>query len=134
MTHQYLPSLYASVMLGDSRRARRLARRLFWQYNIPSYLLCDRPSLTSRLTPWIIVRRLPQEASDDICTLALRHLAAEIQTYDRQPILWNVEEVADILSADSLSRLECCYLIRSESDIRLLFDVETPFAQGDMTV
>ena len=121
-------------MLGDSRRARRLARRLFWRYNIPSYLLCDRLSFVSRLTPWLLIRRLPKEASDDIGTLALRHLAAEIQATDRQPILWTRDEGAAMLSTESLAHLECCYLIRRESDIHLLFDCETPFAQGDMTV
>ena len=98
MTYQYLPSLFSCVMLGDDRTTRRLARRLFWKYNMPSLLLCHRLSMVSRLTPWLLIRRLPREAGDSICTLALRHLAAEIQACDRQPLLLLSEQARCLLA------------------------------------
>ena len=134
MTYQYLPSLFSCVMLGDDRTTRRLARRLFWKYNLTSQLLCRRPSLISRLTPWLTVHRLPHQAGDDICTLALRHMAAESQACDRQPLLLLSEEARFLLSADSLARLESSYLICREDDLDALFASATLQAQGDMTV
>jgi len=134
MTHEYLPTLFSCVMLGDGRHVRRLARRLFWKYNMPTLLLCNRLSMVSRLTPWLLIRRLPREAGDSICTLALRHLAAEIQACDRQPLLLLDEQTPPLLSADSLARLESCYLICREDDLDALFASATLQAQGDMTV
>ena len=134
MTYEYLPSLYACVMLGDGRSTRRLARRLFWKYNLTSHLLSSRFGLFCRLTPWIIHHRLPEGATDDIATLALRHLAAELGTYDRQPILLLGERTVEVLSKESLARLESCYLICREEELDALFASATLLAQGDMTV
>jgi hypothetical protein len=134
MTYEYLPSLYACVMLGDGRSTRRLARRLFWKYNLTSHLLSSRFGLFCRLTPWIIHHRLPEGATDDIATLALRHLAAELGAYDRQPILLLGERTVEVLSKESLARLESCYLICREEELDALFASATLLAQGDMTV
>ncbi len=134
MTYEYLPSLYACVMLGDGRTTRRLARRLFWTYNLTSHVLSPHKDIFSRVTPWIIHHRLPEGATDDIATLALRHLAAELGSYDRQPILVLSLHAEDMLSEESLARLESCYLICRENDLDALFATATSLAQGDMTV
>lgn len=134
MTYEYLPSLYAPVLLGDGRDARRLARRLFWKYGLASHVLSSRKDILSRLTPWMVHHRLPERAGDDICTLALRHLAAELQSCDRQPILFLCDNGKWSLSSENLSYLESCYLVRRESDLFSLFEGTSSRAQGDMTV
>jgi hypothetical protein len=134
MTYEYLPSLYACVMLGDGRGTRRLARRLFWTYHLTSHVLSPRKDILSRVTPWVIHHRLPEGATDEIATLALRHLAAELQGYDRQPILVLSPRVEDMLSEESLARLESCYLLCRENDLDALFATATSLAQGDMIV
>ena len=133
MIHEYLPSLYAPVLLGGNRNTRRLARRLFWTYNLTSHCLSDHPPILRILSPWIVHHRLPKEAGEDMCTLALRHLAAELLAYDRQPILLLDEQVRATLSPESLSRLESGYLICREEDLATLFE-QTTLAQGGSTV
>jgi hypothetical protein len=125
MTYEYLPSLYACVMLGDGRATRRLACRLFWTYHLTSHVLSPRKDILSRVTPWVIHHRLPEGATDEIATLALRHLAAELQGYDRQPILVLSPRVEDMLSEESLARLESCYLLCREDDLDALFATAT---------
>lgn len=134
MTYEYLPSMFTCVTLSDTRRTRRLARRLFWKYGLTTHLLCCRISVFSRLAPWIVHHRLPEGAGDDICTLALRHLAADVLACDCQPILLIDPSGEKHLSPGSIVRLESCYLICHESDIDALLGGSTSLAQGDMPV
>ena len=133
MTHEYLPALYAPVLLGGGRDMRRLARRLFWSYSLTSHWLTDRQPFFRILSPWIVHRRLPKEAGEDMCSLALRHLAAELLACDRQPILLLGEQASGILSPESLSRLENSYLICREDELASLFQ-NAALAQGGTTV
>ena len=134
MTYEYLPALYACVITGNGQRARRLARRLFWSYNLPSHVLSPRNDLLSRVTPWIIHHNLPAQASDNIRALALRDLCTDLQACDRQPILLLDENAERMLSQESIASLENCYLVCHERDLDALFSAATSLAQGDMTV
>ena len=111
---QFIP-----VVLGD-RQGARAARQLYMRHGLISHLLCPRISPLRRLTPWLQCHKTPYTPA--MLALALRDLAAEIEAYDRTPLLIVCDD-APIGEGAWLEELEDCYIIcRDDGTSPLQYD------------
>lgn len=102
------------MLLGDNKDSRRLARRLFWHFNLRSHIFARKCSLTLSLMLSAVFSPLPDSDSDEFVLMTVERFAAE---HDEMTfLLVTCSKEAEAFIEKNRSALENRFLIRSYSE------------------
>ena len=124
-----VPYSVLPMLLGDTKDARRLARRMLWFFSLRAYIFDRRRSRELQLMLAARFSPLPMVEDDDFLILTLERFAAEHD--DMTCLLVSCSEESASFIARNRGALEKRFLIRSSGEMLEAFrkGIDSPYAK-----